>query len=112
MSTLDRQSLLAALSRHVGRDRGVTARALVVEICGTWSAAGERHLRELVEALRQDGIAVCADPSNGYHIAATAEELQASIQFLRQRALTSLRQIRQLKRLAQPDLGGQRRLLL
>ena len=112
MSSLDRQTLLAALTNHVGRAKGVTARKLVIEICGTWSSGDERYLRQLVEQLRDEGIAVCADPQAGYHIAATSDELQASIKFLRQRALTSLRQIRQLKRLAQPDLGGQRRLLL
>lgn len=112
MTELTRHSLLAALTRHVGRERGITARALVVEICGAWSARAERELRHLVEQLRDDGVAVCADPAAGYHIAASSEELHASIRFLRQRALTSLRQIRQLKRLAQPDLHGQRRLLL
>jgi hypothetical protein len=106
------QQLLTALSRHVGRANGCTGRQLVHEICGGWTASQERQLRQLIEELRDSGVAVCADPACGYHIARDSEELQASIRFLRGRALTSLRQIRQLKRLALPDLGGQKRLLL
>lgn len=109
--TLTPDTVLLALADHIGRDRGVSARDLVVEIAGEWSARLERDLRHAIEQLRIDGYAVCADPSAGYHVAADDAELQASIRFLRRRALTSLRQVRQMKR-ATPGLSGQRRLML
>ncbi|WP_421793437.1 hypothetical protein [Hydrocarboniphaga effusa] len=112
MNTITRDSVLNALVRHIGRDLGITARALVVEICGAWSPNRERELRHIVEQLRIEGIAVCADPRAGYHIAKDDAELQQSISFLRKRALTTFRQLRQLQKLARPPMNGQRRLLL
>jgi hypothetical protein len=105
-----RESVLHALSRHIGREHGITARALVMEICGEHSAGRERVLRKTVELLRKDGHAIVALPSDGYFIARDRTELDDAIAFLRARALTSLVQIRQLKRLAAPELHGQRRL--
>lgn len=110
--SLTREAVLAALARHIGRDRGVTARQLVIEIAGASSASLERQLRHCVERLRDEGIAVCADPSAGYHIARDAEELQLSIRFLTDRIATTARQVRALRKLARPALGGQTRFVL
>lgn len=112
MIQVTKEVLLAHLKNHIGRTNGVTARKLVTEITGTPSTVQERKLRQLVEELRNEGIAVCADPSSGYHIARDAEELQASIRFLTDRIATSARQVRALKRIARPSLHGQRRLML
>lgn len=109
---ITRDAVLSALSRHIGRDKGITARNLVIEIAGASSAGMERQLRLCVERLREEGVAVCADPSTGYHIARDAEELQASIKFLTDRITTTARLVRQLRRLARPALGGQQRLML
>jgi hypothetical protein len=106
------QSVQSALTRHVGREAGVTARELVVEICGAWSAGAERELREVVVELRTQGIAVCAHPASGYFIARDQAELQLCINFLVERIRTTAGQVRQLQRLAKPDLHGQRRLML
>lgn len=109
---MEREAVLAALSRHVGRAKGITARHLVVEICGVWSAGEERALREIVVQLRREGIAVCATPATGYFVARDADELNQTIRHLIDRIRTSADQVTQLKRLARPDLGGQRRLLI
>jgi len=110
--SMTRDAVLSALARHVGRENGVTAKALVIEIVGASSPGYERQLRQCVELLRDEGIAVCADPSAGYHIARNAAELEMSIQFLVDRISTSARQVRALRKLARPSLGGQTRLML
>lgn len=109
---MSRQAVMGALSRHIGRENGVTARQLVIEIVGASSPGYERQLRHCVEQLRDEGIAVCADPSAGYHIARDGAELQLSIKFLTDRIATTARIVRQLRRLARPELNGQRRLML
>lgn len=109
---ITRDAVLNALSRHVGRENGVTAKALVIEIIGASSPGLERQLRACVELLRGEGIAVCADPAAGYHIARDTQELELSIRFLVDRIATTAHQVRQLRRLAKPTLEGQRRLLL
>lgn len=108
----DRLAVQAALTRHVGRENGVTARALVMEIMGVWSARGERALRHYVVELREAGIAVCATPADGYFVARDIEELRATVRFLTDRIRTTADQVRQLNRLARPDLSGQRRLMV
>ncbi|MDI3259685.1 MAG: hypothetical protein QJR02_08315 [Sinobacteraceae bacterium] len=109
---IDRDGVLAALRRHVGRERGITARELVREICGAWSAGAERELREIVVTLRREGIAICATPSSGYFVARDDEELTQTRRFLTDRIRTTAEQLRQLNRLARPELNGQRRLML
>ena len=111
MSPIHRESVLNALARRIGRDKGIAGRDLVIDICGAWSARHERELRHVIEALRMEGIAVCGHPGTGYFIAATADEVQESIRFLRSRALTSLRQLRAMRRAA-VSINGQGRLLL
>ena len=109
---MTRDAVLTALARHIGRENGVTAKGLVIEIVGASSAGLERQLRACVERLRDEGIAVCADPSAGYHIARDAAELETSIRFLVDRIATTARQVRALRKLARPALTGQSRLLL
>lgn len=100
-----------ALSRHVGREKGVRADRLVVEILGQWSARHERRLRKVVEQLRKEGSHICAHPSTGYFMAADAGELDRYyIKFLKARAMASLEQIARAKKIALPELLGQLRL--
>lgn len=108
---ITREQLLMALSRHVGAGNGASAAALVREITGEPSTPeGERRLRDLVVELRMDGSHVCAHPSRGYFLAASDEEVNDTCLFLHDRALTSLRQVAAMKRVAVPDLKGQLRL--
>ncbi len=102
--------VLDVLGDHEGAGNGLTARELVRKICGISTAAGERRLRHVIEALRAAGHRIGAHPSHGYFLARTDEELEATCDFLYARAMTSLRQVAAMKRVALPDLRGQLRL--
>jgi len=93
--------------QRVGRANGLTAEALAQAITGRNAPSDRRRLRQCVEELRKRGYPVGALPSHGYYIAATPADLDATCEYLYQRALTSLRQISALKRVAMPDLRGQ-----
>ena len=112
MKPINRDTVLAALRRHIGQGRGVSAAALVREITNDMlcDAAGERLLRSCVSELRGEGIAICADPTRGYFIAETADELDMCCQFLRSRAMHSLMLESRLRRIPLPDLIGQLKL--
>lgn len=97
---------IAALALHVGEARGVSARELSAQLGCT-----ERRLRSLIsEAIEEHGTAICGHPSTGYYIAATAAELQRTIEFHRARALHELRKMSRLSNIPLPDLLGQLRL--
>lgn len=102
--------VLDVLGDHVGAANGLSARELVQAVCGLSTAAGERRLRSVIEALRSAGHPIAAHPSTGYFLACTETELDDTCEFLYARAMTSLRQIAALKRVAMPDLRGQLRL--
>jgi hypothetical protein len=110
VKVINRENVTLALTRHVGKDKAITASALVREIVGETlhcDAAAERLLRSVVSELRGDGIAICANPAHGYFIAQTAEELEECCGFLRQRALHSLRLESRLRNISMADLMGQ-----
>lgn len=105
-----RDEALAALiqllgTRHAGKEHGIGAEALARQLC-----ISERVLRSLVSEAREQGLAISATPDTGYYIAQTPEELEESCEFLRSRALHSLRMEAQLRRIPLPDLLGQLRL--
>ena len=82
----------------------------MIEIRGKSNAAAERSLRDAVVRLRLDGHHICAHPRDGYYLAETDRELDATCIFLYERAMTSLSQISAMKRVSLPDLRGQLRL--
>lgn len=94
--------LLAVLARHVGRVNGISVHALAAQLDTT-----ERHVRSLVSELRLAGHAVCGHPRDGYYIAANAEEMEETCQFLRNRAMHSLQIESRLRNIPMPDLLGQ-----
>lgn len=94
--------LLQLLSDHVGSENGLPAKSLGVILGIT-----ERQVRELVSALRLEGVAVCGTPQTGYYIAANAAELDETCQFLRNRAMHSLQLESRLRKIPMPDLLGQ-----
>ncbi len=104
--------LLEALRKHIGAARGASADLLVAEITGSHlpDPAAERHLRKLVKELRLQGHHICAHPQTGYHMAANERELNATCEFLYERALASLTQIARMNNVSLPDLRGQLRL--
>lgn len=97
--------LLSTLARHIGKGNGIGVKPLADQL-----GCEERHIRKLVEALRGEGHAVCAHPRTGYYIAHTAEELQATCDFLHSRALHSLALEAKLKKIPLADLLGQLKL--
>lgn len=107
MAELTYHTLLLALRNHIGRARGVNAQQLVTEILGRTSAADERRLRDLVVELRLQGHHVCGRPRDGYFLAADEIELEETLKFLRDRALTSLTQASRMRGISIPDLVGQ-----
>lgn len=98
-------AVLAALP--VGEAHGITADALALAITGRRDAADLRRLRQVIEALRTAGHRVCAHPAHGYYLAANDDELDRCCSFLFDRAMTSLRQVSAMRRVALPDLRGQ-----
>ncbi len=108
MAQLTQATLLAALSCHIGRERGVSISNLVYEATGhAPTPEAERRAREVVMELRLAGHHICAHPESGYYIAASAEELNEACRFLVERAMTSLKQVAAMKRVSMPDLYGQ-----
>ena len=90
--------VLDVLGDHQGAGNGLSARDLVRKVCGISTAAGERQLRHVIEALRVAGHRIGAHPSTGYFLAATDEELESTCEFLYARAMTSLQQVAAMKR--------------
>ena len=102
-------AVLNVLAHHIGAENGIHVRELVQRITGQLQTtdALERKVREIVTELRMDGQHVCGHPASGYFMAATPEELQATCEFLFQRAMTGLKQISRMKNVSLPDLRGQ-----
>jgi hypothetical protein len=104
--------VLDVLGDHLGAGNGISARDLVAKCCGLSTAAGERRLRSVIEALRLAGHRIGAHPRDGYFLAREDTELDDTCEFLYGRAMTSLKQVAALRRVALPDLRGQLRLRL
>lgn len=102
--------VLAELSERRGASNGISAKHLVRRLMGEESAAGERELRSVIEALRVAGHPICATPETGYFLASNDEEITRTLSFLYTRAMTSLRQVAGVQRVALPDLRGQLKL--
>jgi hypothetical protein len=89
---------------------GLTAEGLFVAVTGRNPEKDEtRKLRTQVAQLRLLGKPIAAHPSKGYYLADSPEELLTGINYLRARALHSLKQINRQKR-ALLELAGQLRL--
>jgi biotin operon repressor len=104
-ATATANNLLAVLQKHVGADNGIGVKELAEQL-----GCAAREVRDLVTELRMIGIAVCGHPSTGYFIARTHEELERTLQFLRNRAMHSLVLESKLRKVPLPDLIGQLKL--
>ncbi len=100
MATSDQ--LLALLSHHIGKGNGIGVKEIATNL-----GVDQRQTRRLVDELRSDGHAVCAHPTTGYYIAANADELEHTCEFLRSRALHSLTLESRLRKIPLVDLLGQ-----
>jgi len=101
--------VLAELQHHIGKANGIHVRELAQRITGELLDADvqQRRIRHVVTELRMQGHHVCATPSEGYYIAADADELNETCSFLYDRAMTGLTQVSRMKNIALPDLRGQ-----
>lgn len=88
--SVTKDALLAALKP--GANNGQDVKTLVFLLDTT-----PRAIRNLVSELRIDGHPICAHPKTGYYLASTQEELDATCQYLKERALHSLRLYSKLK---------------
>lgn len=97
-----KHDLFSLLTHRIGAQYGTSVKTLSDLLRTT-----PRQVRKLVSELRMDGIAVCGTPETGYYIAADAEELQQTIDFLKHRALHSLTLASRMSKIPMPDLIGQ-----
>lgn len=105
-TTAPTTTLLNVLAKHQGRENGISARYLAA-YCGV----NLRTLRKLIsQARNDDGVAICGHPSTGYFMATTPDELEMCCQFLRHRAVHSLRLLSRMTNTSMPDLLGQLKL--
>lgn len=108
---LTRHSLLTAFAHHIGKQRGIKGSDMVELIMdGPSDPASERHLRDLVQDLREEGHHICGHPRTGYFIAANEQELNETCEFLYKRSIGTLHLIARMKNVSLPDLRGQLRL--
>ena len=94
--------LLSVLARHVGRGNGIGVEALA-----THTGLPARQVRTHISDLRQDGVAICGTPRDGYYVAGSPEELEETCQVLRSRALHSLTLESRLRKVPLVELLGQ-----
>ncbi|OYZ03467.1 MAG: hypothetical protein B7Y42_00370 [Polaromonas sp. 28-63-22] len=109
MQQITPAQVLSALEHHQGKARGIHVRDLVMRITGELAngEGQERAVRKLVTELRLEGHPICAHPASGYFLAETAEELDDTCNFLRSRALSSLKAESRLRRISMAELLGQ-----
>lgn len=93
---------ISVMQNHIGKANAISGEDLA-RILGI----SPREMRKMTDAVIEDGIALCSHPANGYWIAINAEELEATCQFHRQRALHELAKEAKLRKMSLPDLLGQ-----
>ena len=105
-------ALKEELINHVGRHQAIKAPDLVRSLTGHEpDPSATRIVRRLVKGLRLKGEPICTHSTYGYWWAANPEELEAACEWLKGKALSSLKQISHLRRFVKPTLAGQLPLL-
>ena len=105
---IEPQFLIDLLRAQTGPQNGLHVHELAELLTGNASNQGTwRNIRSVIKGLRLQGWPICGHPSRGYYWASSPEDLQATITFLRDRAMSSLAQISKLKKVAIPLLEGQ-----
>lgn len=97
-----KHDLMARMAFHIGKGYGIKCADLAQLM-----NIPERQVRHLVSEAREEGIAICGTPATGYYVAATTEELNETVDFLKHRALHSLKLASLLTKIPLPDLMGQ-----
>lgn len=100
---LERKALvLTALQSRIGAAKGMHEAELVAV-----TLLNGRLCRKAIELLRLDGVQICGKPETGYYIAATADELTSTTDWMFKRAAKTLKQISRMTKIALPALVGQ-----
>jgi predicted esterase YcpF (UPF0227 family) len=94
--------VLTVLTRHIGKGNGISVKQLEQQ-----TDMLPRLIRRHISDLREEGHAVCGTPADGYYIAANADELEHTCEFLRGRAMHSLMLESRLRKIPLTDLIGQ-----
>ena len=110
MNEINAEALLRFMEKHIGADRGISSRDLSIGLVGYSNGNTERRIRTIIQGARLVGYQLCGHPDTGYFMAATPEELDRTCKFLVDRAMTTLKQVSRMKKLAMPDLYGQFRI--
>lgn len=101
--TLERKALvLTALQSRIGKAKGMHEAELV-----NVTLLNGRICRKAIELLRLDGVQICGKPETGYYIAANADELNDTTDWMLRRSVTTLKQIKAMQKIALPALFGQ-----
>jgi len=109
---LTAQAVKDELKKRVGSRFAIQAPELAAQILKRIpTEADTRNVRRLVKQLRLAGEPICSHSNRGYWWAANPEELEAACEFLRGKAMSSLKQISHLRRFVKPTLAGQLPLL-
>jgi len=74
------------LQEYQGAQNGISAQALARRV-----PCSDRQVRDAISELRNEGVAVCGHPSSGYYLANDRQDIDRTCDFLRKRALHSLR---------------------
>jgi hypothetical protein len=104
---IDAQQLIDLLRAQTGPRNGLRVTDLAQRLTGQSNQATWRNIRSVIKGLRMQGLPICGHPSKGYYWAESAADLEATIAFLRERAMSSLAQIAKLRRVAIPLMEGQ-----
>lgn len=97
-----KHDLMAAMVIHCGKRSGISCKQLAQQL-----NVPDRTIRHLVTECREDGIAICGHPTTGYFVAQNATEMQETLDFLKDRALHSLKLASTLSKIPMADLIGQ-----
>ena len=89
-------ALKAALKSGAANGQDVKSLAFLLDTT-------ERAIRKLAEELIEEGTPVCAHPKTGYYIAATQAEVDSTYDWLRSRAMHSLKKASQLRAAFNPS---------
>lgn len=90
------------MQNHIGKANAINGEDLA-QMLGT----SPREMRKMTDAVIDDGVTLCSHPANGYWIAENAQELEATCQFHRTRALHELAKEAKLRKMPMQDLLGQ-----
>lgn len=84
-------SVMEVLSRHPGREAGLSVVDLVEVITGAKTTKPqERAVRTAITELRKQGYPACASPTDGYFWGVTPDEVMCTARALTRRSFTSL----------------------